>query len=122
MRLARELLDAQLVAADDRFLGRVDGVLLELRPNRPPRVLAMEVGVLTAARRISPRLARWLRAFAVRWLPVSWRPVRISPAAFRDIGVDIEIDVDESTRRRLLRVETWLSRHIVGRLPGGAKR
>jgi hypothetical protein len=121
MDLARDLLDAQLVGVDERMLGRVDGVLLEVRPGKPPRVMAMEVGALTVARRISPRLARWARAFAVRWLPVSWRPVRIPLTAFRDVGVDIEVDVDDATRDRLLRLERWLSRHIVQRLPGGAK-
>jgi len=122
MELVRDLLDAQLVDADERLLGRVDGVLLEVRADRPPRVLAVEVGMLTLVRRISPRLARWLRAAAIRWLPVSWRPVRIPLTAFRDVGIDIEIDVDEGTKMRLLRLERWLSRHVVQRLPGGALR
>jgi len=122
MELVRDLLDAQLVDADERLLGRVDGVLLEVRADRPPRVLAVEVGMLTLVRRINPRLARWLRAAAIRWLPVSWRPVRIPLTAFRDVGIDIEIDVDEGTKMRLLRLERWLSRHVVQRLPGGALR
>jgi hypothetical protein len=120
MNLARELLDAQLVDSNERMLGRVDGLLLEVRPNRPPRVVAMEVGMVTAVSRINKRVGRWLRAFAIRWLPVSWRPVRIPLQALRDVGVDIEIEVDDATKRRLLRLERWLSRHVVERLPGGA--
>src|SRR3954466_10635101 len=112
MNLARELLDAQLVDSDERMLGRVDGLLLELRPNRPPRVIAMEVGMITLVRRINLRLGGWLRALAIRWLPVSWRPVRIPLRAFRDIGVDIEVDVDDATKKRLLRLESWLSRRV----------
>jgi hypothetical protein len=120
MDLVRDLLDVQLVDPSERMLGRVDGVLLELRPGRPPRVVAVEVGAATLARRIHPRVARWLRAFAVRWLPVRVGRVRLPPTLFRDVGVDIEVDVDDDTKRRLLRVENWL-RHIVHRLPGGAR-
>jgi hypothetical protein len=121
MDLVRDLLDAQLVDPDERMLGRVDGILLELRAGRPPRIVGMEVGAVTLARRIHPTLARWLRAFAARWLPVPLRSVRLPLTLVRDIGVDIEVDVDPQTKRRLLRVENWLRRHIVERLPGGEK-
>ena len=122
LHLVRDLLDAQLVAEDERMIGRVDGVLLEVREGLPPRVAAMEVGALTLARRLHPRLGRWFRYLAVRWLPVSWRPVRLPLTLFRDIGVDIEVAVDEATERRLLRLELWLRRRVVGRLPGGGEK
>ena len=38
MDLVRDLLDRQLTDRSGRNLGRVDGVVLELRANRPPRV------------------------------------------------------------------------------------
>jgi hypothetical protein len=121
MHLVRDLLDAQLVNANGRMLGRVDGVLLEVRADRPPRVAAIEVGAVALARRIHPTLGRWLRAFAIRWMPVSWRPVQLPLTMCRDIGIDVALDVDPETERRLLRLENWLSRHVVRRLPGGAK-
>jgi hypothetical protein len=46
-------------------------------------------------------------------------PIRIPPYTFRDIGVDIELAVDADADARLLRLERWLSRHIVARLPWG---
>jgi hypothetical protein len=119
--LVRDLLDAQLVDRNERMIGRVDGVVLELRSGGPPRVAAMEVGPITLARRLHPRLARWLRALAIRVLPVSVRSMRLPLTLCRDIGVDIELDVDAQDDRRLLRLERWLSRHIVERLPGGEK-
>jgi hypothetical protein len=119
--LVRDLLDAQLVGRDDRFVGRVDGILIELRDGAPPRVAAMEVGAVTMARRLHPRLAQWLRRAAIRWLPVSWRPVRLPLTLLRDVGVDIELGTDEATERRLLRLELWMRRHIVNRVPGGGE-
>jgi hypothetical protein len=118
MDLARDLLDKLLVDRNQRPLGRVDGVILALRPNGPPRVAAMEVGVVTAARRLHPALGRWVRALAIRWSPVPMTPVRLSPQLFRDIGVDVELDVDAASDPKLLRFEKWLRRHVVSRLPG----
>lgn len=114
--LARDLLDVRLVDRDDRMIGRVDGVVLELRDGRPPRVAAMEVGLLTAARRIHPGLAALLRR-VVRRFPVRPPTLRLPLTLFRDVGVDIQLDLDASSDRRLLRVERWLSRHVVQRLP-----
>jgi hypothetical protein len=119
LHLVRDLLDAQLLDGEQRRLGRVDDVVLEVRDGRPPRIAAMEVGAVTLARRIHPTLGRWLRRAAIRWLPVSLRPVRLPLTMLRDVGVDLEIDVDEATKRRLLRVEDWLRRRVVGPLPGG---
>jgi hypothetical protein len=120
--LIRDLLDAPLRDRNQRRIGRVDGVLLEVRGNRPPRVVAMEVGPLTLVRRLHPRLARWLRAFAIRCLPVSLRSVRFPLTLFHDIGVDIELDVDSETDPRLLRLEKWLRRTIVERIPGSGTK
>lgn len=116
--LVRDLLDIRLRDRGGRSIGRVDGVLLELRDDGPPRVAAMEVGVLTLVRRVSPWLARRLRALAARWLPVPLGSVRLPLTLFRDVGVDIELDVDAERDRRLLRVEKWLRRRIVQRIPG----
>jgi len=118
--LVRDILDARLVDQNGRNIGRVDGILLELRRATPPRVAALEVGASTLARRLHPRLARWFRALALRLSPVPLTPVRIPPHALRDVGDDIELDVDAADDRKLLRLEKWISRRIVSRLPGGS--
>jgi hypothetical protein len=120
--LVRDLLDACLVDRHHRRIGRVDGLILELRPGRAPRVAAMEVGAVTLARRVHPRFGRWLRAFAIRWLPVSWRPVQLPVQLIRHIGVHVATDIDADEDRRLLRLERWLSRHVVQRIPGGSRK
>jgi hypothetical protein len=121
MNLVRDLLDRELVDRNGRAIGRVDGIVVELRADRPPRLVAVEAGVVSVARRISPRLARWVRRAAIDWSPVPLTSVRFSPDLFRDLGVDIQLDVAADEDRRLLRLEKWLSRHVVARLPGGAR-
>jgi hypothetical protein len=121
MDLARDLLDVQLIDPRQRPIGRVDGILLDVRPGQPPSLAALEVGALTVLRRVHRPLARWVHGIVLRWLGASWRPVRIRLEHWGRVGVDIEIKVGERAERRLLRLEHWLGTRIVQRLPGGTK-
>jgi hypothetical protein len=121
MDLARDLLDVQLIDPRQRPIGRVDGILLDVRPGQPPSLAALEVGALTVLRRVHRPLARWVHGIVLRWLGASWRPVRIRLERWGRVGVDIEIAVGERAERRLLRLEHWLATRIVQRLPGGTK-
>ena len=58
MDLVRDVLDKQLVDRHGTKMGRVDGIVVELRPGRPPEVIALETGPLTLARRIAGRTPR----------------------------------------------------------------
>jgi sporulation protein YlmC with PRC-barrel domain len=67
--LTRDLLDKQVVDQDGAKMGRVDSLILELRGDRPPRVEAIEMGFTVLARRMGPRVERWverLRRWSVR--------------------------------------------------------
>ena len=67
--LSRDVLDKQVVDRDETKMGRVDGLILELRGDQPPRVDAIEMGFVVLARRMSPWTERWvekLRRFSVR--------------------------------------------------------
>ena len=121
MDLARDLLDVQLIDPRQRPIGRVDGILLAVRPGQAPAVVALEVGAMTVLRRVHRPLARWVHGIVLRWLGVSWRPTRIRLEHWGRVGVDIEIAVGERAEQRLLRFERWLSTRIVRRLPGGAE-
>ncbi|HZP47771.1 MAG TPA: hypothetical protein VFB07_04520 [Vicinamibacterales bacterium] len=119
MDLVRDVLDVRLVDRNGQGLGRVDSIVLRLRDNGPPQFVAMEVGLTAAARRLPKPIE-----FLARWLARTLRPrlqtVRYGPTLFRDIGVDIELDVSAADDPRLLRFEKWLSRHVVSRMPGGS--
>ena len=117
MRLVRDLLDNRMVDRHGRPLGRVDGLVLEQRDGAPPRVVGFESGLVTLARRLHPRLARWTRDLE-RWLGIAaGDPVRFPIDALRDVGVDVRLDVaaSETDARRW---EQWLRKHVVGRIPG----
>jgi hypothetical protein len=121
MDLVRDLLDVQLIDPNQRPIGRVDGILLDVRAGEPPRLAALEVGAVTLARRVHRSLGPAVHRFVLRWFGVSWQPVRIPLAHFGRVGVDIEIAVGDRRERRLLRLETWLSNRIVRRVPGGTE-
>jgi hypothetical protein len=56
MELIKNCLDKQLEDRNHRRMGRVDGIILELEDDRPPRVAYVEVGVKTLMDRLSRRL------------------------------------------------------------------
>jgi hypothetical protein len=49
VRLIHDVLDTQVVDARGRPTGKVDGIILELCEERPPRVIVIEIGGLTLA-------------------------------------------------------------------------
>lgn len=110
MDLVRDILDSLLLDKNGRPIGRVDGIVIDVRENRPPRVAALAVGAERLAHRIHPRFGRWFRA-----------PVWIPLQAIREIGVDLELDVDAQQDPDLLRSDKWLATHILARIPGGKK-
>ena len=60
MELGRTVLDQELIDRHDRPMGKVDGILLELRPGAPARVSHLVAGGTTLVWRIHRGLARRL--------------------------------------------------------------
>jgi hypothetical protein len=114
MDLARDLLDQQLFDQEWKKIGRVDGVILELRSGRPPRVAAMELGMATLAHRVHPSFERALRRLA-SLLRIDVEPVRIPLTALRDVGLDIQLGLDDETGRRVTAVERTLAARLTRR-------
>jgi sporulation protein YlmC with PRC-barrel domain len=117
MRLVADVLDEQLHDSTGRNAGRVDGIVLELRDGKPPKLAYVEVSPITLLTRFSRRFAHWYarqdrkigegRGVAVR---IPW--TRIT----RD-GPTLVMDIDaESTP--IFALEDWLRRTIVERVPG----
>ncbi|TGP86000.1 MULTISPECIES: PRC-barrel domain-containing protein [unclassified Mesorhizobium] len=118
MDLLRDLLDKQVVDRNGVKIGKVDGIMAQLRPDRPPRIVAIELGSITLARRLGSRPGRWMV-----WLAAKLggerhaEPHRIPWKKVRDIGVDIEVDIDVH-RTAIFDWQDWLRDHVIGRIPG----
>lgn len=118
--LVHDVLDAQLVDRTRQKMGRVDGLLIELRDGEPPRVATLLVGGSVLAERIG----RWMVALTrgvTRLLRIEPEVTRIGFDSVRVVGSCIELDLD-ARDTNALRSELWLDDHIVCRIPGGGGR
>ena len=97
-------------------MGRVDGIILEIHPDRPPRVSYIEVGVKPLMDRLSKRLSKAvMRLFKHFDIPTD--PYRI-PWSKLKVGVNrVEADV-EAEKTPALEWELWLRKKVIGRIPG----
>ncbi|MER9648050.1 hypothetical protein [Mesorhizobium sp. M0199] len=118
MDLLRDILDKQVVDREQVKIGKVDGLVAELRPGKPPEIVAVELGSITLARRLGQRPGRWMARLAAR---LGGRrhaePHRIAWNKVRDIGVDIEFDIDVR-ETAIFDWQDWLRDHVIGRIPG----
>lgn len=110
--LVRDVLDKQLLDVHARPFGKVDGIVLDVRPGAPPRVVALEVG---AATRLA-RLPRWLRRPLARW-GARTSTTRIPREAVLAVAREIRVSID-ATQTPAWRVERWLVR-LFAHVPGG---
>lgn len=115
MDIVRQILDQQLVDRSGINIGKVDGVLLELRGDLPPRISAVLTGGHLLARRFHPRIESWVRRLTRRWGPRNDEPFRIPWSKVRKIGIDVRVDVGAD---EMVPWEHWVRDHIIGRIPG----
>ncbi|HWC33081.1 MAG TPA: hypothetical protein VG709_08140 [Actinomycetota bacterium] len=111
-----DLLDRQVLDADDEPVGKVDDVELDWDGPRL-RVHALLVGPHALGRRMGGRIGRWLTGAANR-LSGTNEPVRIPLKAVAEIGVLIKLNVRAQDVERIHGVEHWLRDRLIGRIPG----
>ncbi|MER8972943.1 MULTISPECIES: hypothetical protein [unclassified Mesorhizobium] len=118
MELLRDILDKQVVDREQVKIGKVDGLVAELRPGEPPKIVAVELGSITLGRRLGERPGRWMARVAARLGGKRHaEPHRIAWNKVRDIGVDIEFDIDVR-ETAIFDWQDWLRDHVIGRIPG----
>jgi hypothetical protein len=117
MNLVADVLDEQLRDVAGRKAGRIDGIVLELRDGKPPRVMYLEVSPVTLLARFSIRLAAWYARRDAKLGRDRGTPFRIPwSRVTRDgptLRMDMVLDVTPINA-----VEEWLRRTIVDRIPG----
>jgi hypothetical protein len=117
LRLARDVLDSQMVDREHRQSGKVDGIVAELRDDGRLVITAVENGLPEALRRVSPRVGDWIAALGRRWGVRKGEVYRIPFNKVRRTGIEVHIDVD-AVATPLLDWEKWLNDHIVRHIPG----
>ncbi len=119
MYLVRDVLDKQVVDRRQARIGKVDGIVLTTENDDRLKISFVEMGHLTLLRRLSQRLYRWLLAFSQRVRAERDQcPYRIPWSKVTDVGIDIEVDIDNS-ETPLEQKQEWLRQHILGHIPGG---
>jgi sporulation protein YlmC with PRC-barrel domain len=117
MELSLDVLDQQVIDRKGELMGKVDGVVLELRNGKPPRVARLVIGGGTAARRVNRRFGEWLVRWRRRWGPKNDQPLEVPWSKVLKIGVDVKVDLD-AERTSAFTWEHWVRDHIIGRIPG----
>jgi hypothetical protein len=119
--LARDVLDQLVVDREETKMGRVDGIVLELRGNQPPRVDALEMGFVVLASRLHPRVESWVERLRRRFSVRKVARYRVPWSKVKDIKpYQIQIDV-AALETPTFDWEKWLRDHVVAKLPGSAK-
>jgi sporulation protein YlmC with PRC-barrel domain len=118
IHLIRDLLDKEVVDRHGREMGRVDSIVIEVRPNTPPQVTAIAIGPAVLAYRVRPLLGRLVSGVEHALGVAEGRPLRIP---FGDIlGIHSHVKVDRAFGETAAatveqRLRTW-----VGTLPGSS--
>ena len=116
--LIHDVLDKQVVDRHGRKMGRVDSIVIALRPNRPPQVTAVEIGPAVLAYRVRPLLGRLMSAVEHALGIDQGRPLRIR---FGDIlGITGQIKVDRAFGDTVAATLEQRLRAWVGALPGSS--
>ena len=116
MDLLLDVLDQQVLDKHGRKAGKIDGIAIEIREGKPPRVAYLEMGTAVLARRIWPRLEHWLQ----RWRKRSGRSgesFQVPWSKVKKVHLTVDVDID-AAKERGYRIEHWLADNIIGRIPG----
>jgi hypothetical protein len=92
MDLVRDLLDKLVVDRHGREIGRVDAITVEIRPDAPPRVTAIEIGPAVLASRVATIFGRWMTGLEHALGIAEGRPLRIPFGDILDTRDRIKVD------------------------------
>lgn len=109
--VVHDVLDKHVVDRNGREMGRVDGIVLEVRENEPPRLAEVLIGASVLGARVNPVLGRWVHGLEHGLGIGDERPIRIAFSHVNAVGDSVKVDLAvgetgaETLERRL---RTWL--------------
>ncbi len=117
LHLIRDVLDEQVIDRRKRKMGKVDGLIIVLRKDQPPRLAYIELGMSTLAHRLHPRLGERIEALGRKWGARQGEPFRVPWSKVQPLQLDLKVDLD-ADETPVLNWEKWLDQHVIKRIPG----
>jgi hypothetical protein len=117
--LFRHVMDKELVDRHGHKAGKVDDIVLQLRPGKPPAVHAILTGhgaLMPILPRPIARLATWLEQHLLGIDTIEPQTVGWEHVSFIDVAVHLDVDREEAG---LMHTEGVISRRYIESLPGG---
>ncbi len=111
MDVVHDMLDKHLVDRNGHELGRVDGIVLDLRDGQPPTLTGMLIGASVLGSRVNPTVGRWVHGLEHALGIGDLRPIHIGFDRITEIDDKIKVDVAvaETTADAVeKRIRTWL--------------
>jgi len=116
VKLVCDVLDQPVMDRHGQPMGRVDGIVLELRDGAPPRVASIVIGPTALGQRLHPVIGRWVAAIEEACGIARERPVEIGAREMTvgDNGVRVGAAMSETGAAIVeQRLRAW-----VRRIPG----
>ena len=111
MEVVHDVLDQHVVDRNGREMGRVDGIVVDVREGAPPRLAEVLIGASVLGARVNPVLGRWVHGLEHGLGIGDQRPIRIAFSHVDTIGGKVKVDlaVGETDADTLEgRIRTWL--------------
>jgi sporulation protein YlmC with PRC-barrel domain len=111
MDVVHDVLDKHIVDRNGREMGRVDGIVLDVRAGTPPRLAEVLIGASALGARVSPVLGRWIHGVEHGLGIGEERPIRIAFSHVAAVGEKVKLDLtsgDTGADTLEHRIRTWL--------------
>jgi hypothetical protein len=117
VEVIRDVLDKQLLDEHRTRMGKVDGLVLELRRDGPPRVTAVRVGTRVWAHRLGRPIEALVGFVSRRFWGEDRGVWEIPWTRVQHLGKNVQV-TGSAQDARVLDWERWLRDRIVGKIPG----
>lgn len=112
-----DLLDRQIIDSNGDLVGKVDDLELTDPADGAPRLTALLLGPQAYGHRLGGRLGIWITSAAAR-LGGTAEPIRVPVELVDEIDVSIKLKVPTKEIDRIERLDLWLRKHLIERIPG----